>query len=97
MNLFSLQRKSRAQFRLIYVILFLDILNFVSSDETLKYISLLLNLITKQYSISIIQYNLRIPESDKTGILSPPDATLGPEFFLLISIVTPLGTSLLLL
>ena len=33
-----------------------------------------------------IQYNLRIPESDKTGILSPPDETLGPEFFLLISI-----------
>ena len=33
-----------------------------------------------------VQYNLRIPESDKTGILSPPDATPGPEFFLLISI-----------
>ena len=35
----------------------------------------------------ILQYNLRIPESHKTGILSPPDATLGPESFLLISIV----------
>ena len=34
-----------------------------------------------------VQYNLRIPEFDKTGILSPPDATLGPEFFLLYSIV----------
>ena len=33
-----------------------------------------------------IQYNMRIPESDKIGILSASDATLGPEFFLLISI-----------
>ena len=34
-----------------------------------------------------VQFNLRIPESDKTGILSLPDASAGPEILLLISIV----------
>ena len=48
-NLFSLQGQCRTQFRLIS----LDISNFVSSGETLTYISLLLNLITKNKDINI--------------------------------------------
>ena len=46
-----------------------------------------INILKYMWHICEIQYNLRIPKSDKTGILPPPDATLDPEFFLLISIV----------
>ena len=49
-NLFSLQGQCRTHFRFIS----LDLSNFVSSGETFTYISLLLNLITKNKDINNI-------------------------------------------
>ena len=55
-NLFSLQGQCRTQFRFIS----LDISNFVSFGETLTYISLLLNLITKNKDINNITILMNI-------------------------------------